>query len=126
MAGSGKSFCGCYPDSLPQARSRRAREGQLIFKIKDLEVTLLKRVDEKIQKTTDPLRDKVDAIDESHQKAPGAVAPKKTLSDSAVLTIVRRALSDPRYTWRSIDRLAKSMLRRRAFPNFHAPAIRCA
>jgi len=82
-------------------------KGSLVFKIKDLELSILRKVDEKIKETADPLRDKVDAIEASAPQAPGASVPKKTLSRPALLTIIRKALSDSRYTWRSVERLTK-------------------
>ena len=71
-------------------------------------------VKEEIAQDVDPLRDELDAVKEQNLPAPGtmppptgAAPPAPSMSPLTPLDRMKQALEDPRYRWRSVERLSQ-------------------
>jgi hypothetical protein len=73
-------------------------------------------VKEEIAQDVDPLRDELDAVKEQNLPAPGTMPPPTgaappaptapSMSPLTPLDRMKQALEDPRYRWRSVERLS--------------------
>jgi hypothetical protein len=104
---------------------RRQFEGLLnrgfTLKVKDFELTVEKKIEaakqevrEEVAQDLDPVRDELDAMKERTSPAPNAPlgatvkggGPATAETGGSALSRMEQALEDPRYRWRSVERLS--------------------